>query len=173
MDVMEFTKLNGSTGPKSSEGKATVARNALKHGGYSEAILLLGEDPEAFEALCNGMVSSLQPVGPLEEELVDRLSRLWWRLKRIGRAEREGLKAAMERELRQYQRQQISNPVQLTYFLSMTVGDGHHTERLHRHEAQLERGFFRLLHELERVQAHRQGQAVLPPVIVDLNVSDG
>jgi len=55
--------------------------------------------------------------------------------------------------------------------LSTSVGDGHHAERLQRHEGQLERSFYRTLHELERLQARRQGQAVMPPVVLDVNIS--
>ena len=170
MDTME-TRTSGSTGPKSAEGKAVVARNAMKHGAFSEAIPILGEDPAEFEAHFDGMVAAFQPLGALEEALADRLSRLWWRLERVGRAEREGLRTALGKELRRCQVEQVSNPAQLAFFLSMIVGDGHHTERLQRHENQLERSFFRVLHELERLQARRQGQAVIPPVVVDVNIS--
>jgi hypothetical protein len=44
-------------------------------------------------------------------------------------------------------------------------------ERLLRHEMTLERAFFRTLHELERLQARRQGFIVPPVPSVDLNVS--
>jgi hypothetical protein len=158
MDNTGFKKLSGSTGPKTTKGKAVIAQNALKHGGFSEAIPILGEDPDAFEALQEGMATALQPIGPLEEELVDRLSRLWWRLERLGRAEREGLWTCLSHELWRRQVEQVPNPAHLAFFLNMGVGDGHHTERLQRHEAQLERSFFRILHELERLQAQCQGR---------------
>ena len=160
-----------STGPRTPEGKATASRNSVRSGAYSEAILILGEDPAAFEALHDGIEESLNPVGPLEESLVDRLSRLWWRLERVGRAEREGLKSGLEHELRRCKLQQVPDPVNVAYYMSMVAGDGHHSERLQRHENQLERSFFRLLHELERIQARRKGQAVMPPTVVDVNLN--
>jgi len=170
MDTME-TKANGSTGPKSAQGKAAVAKNALKHGAYSEAVAILGEDPADFEALHDGMVTSLQPVGPLEEALTDRLARVWWRIERVGRAERESLQSCLEWELRRRNVDRVANPTRMAMFLSTSVGDGHHAERLQRHEGQLERSFYRTLHELERLQARRQGQAVMPPVVLDVNIS--
>ena len=145
----------------------------MKHGGYSEAILVLGEGPDDYAALHAGLSSSLNPVGPLEEEMVGRLAQLWWRLRRVGRAEREGLKSALERELRRCQLDQVANPVHLAFVLTMAAGDVLHSERLLRHEAQLERGFLRMLHELERVQAQRQGQVTMPPVVVDLHLTTG
>jgi hypothetical protein len=53
----------------------------------------------------------------------------------------------------------------------LALGDGHNTERLLRFEAQMEKGFFRLLHELERLQARRHGQGVPPPMVMDVNIS--
>ena len=40
--------------------------------------------------------------------------------------------------------------------------------KVSRYEAALERGLFRALHELQRLQAMRAGAAVLPPVAVDV-----
>ena len=173
MESFDASKAVGPTGPRTPEGKAVVALNAMKHGGYSEAIIVLGEDPDDYAAFHAGLSSSLNPVGPLEEEMVGRLAQLWWRLQRVGRAEREGLKSALERELWRRQLDQVANPVHLAFVLTMAAGDGRHTERLLRHEAQLERGCFRLLHELERVQAQRQGQVMMPQVVVDLQLTTG
>lgn len=39
-----------------------------------------------------------------------------------------------------------------------------------RYETTLERSLFKSLHELERLQARRAGQAVAPPVVVDVNL---
>jgi hypothetical protein len=52
---------------------------ALKHGAYSEAVLLPGEDPSKFEELHRGLVEELTPHGRLEEETVAALARLVWR----------------------------------------------------------------------------------------------
>jgi len=173
MDTMEPKSMNNfnATGPKTAEGKAIVARNAIKHGSYSEAVPVLGEDPGDFEVLHDGIGKSLLPVGPLEEALVDRLARLWWRIQRVGRAEREGLRSCLERELRRCNVERATNSTQLAYFLNMTVGDSHHAERLQRHEAQLERSFFRILHELERLQARRMGQGIIPPLVLDMSIT--
>jgi hypothetical protein len=52
---------------------------ALKHGAYSEAVLLPGEDPSEFEELHRGLVEELTPHGRLEEETIAALARLVWR----------------------------------------------------------------------------------------------
>lgn len=76
-----------STGPKTPEGKAAVSLNALKHGLLSQEILLRGEDQEALRELDECLRNELQPVGELENLLVDRIIAANWRLRRVGRIE--------------------------------------------------------------------------------------
>jgi hypothetical protein len=76
-----------STGPRSSAGKATVRLNALKHGLLSQEVLLPDEDPRELGELGKQLREQLQPVGEMEELLVDRILASLWRLKRLGRVE--------------------------------------------------------------------------------------
>ena len=76
-----------STGPKTPEGKDAVRLNALRHGLRSEEILLPGEDQEALRELDEHLRDELQPVGELENLLVDRIVASYWRLRRLGRVE--------------------------------------------------------------------------------------
>ena len=76
-----------STGPKTPEGKAAVRLNALKHGLLSREVLLPGEDEEALRELGERLRDELQPVGELENLLVDRIIASYWRLRRLGRVE--------------------------------------------------------------------------------------
>jgi len=170
MDFAESNRQNAlrSTGPRTEEGKAVVSRNALLHGGYSsrsEAATCLGEDPAQFEELHAGFVQSLNPVGVLEQELVGKMASAWWRMLRAGRAEREGIEYATRRQ------GASSTPFLAAFCGQGMISDGHYTERLLRYENQMERGFLRLLHELERLQARRHGQVVSAPVVVDVNIS--
>ena len=76
-----------STGPKTPEGKTAVRLNALRHGLRSEEILLPGEDGEALRELDEYLRAELQPVGELENLLIDRVVSAYWRLRRLGRVE--------------------------------------------------------------------------------------
>src|SRR5215212_9626975 len=76
-----------STGPKTPEGKAAIRLNAVKHGLLSHEILLPGEDHEALRELDERLRNELQPVGELENLLVDRIIASYWRLRRLGRVE--------------------------------------------------------------------------------------
>ncbi len=74
-----------STGPRTPEGKATVAQNALKHGFWSQEVVINGEDAEEFALFRAGLLQELAPAGLMELILAERIVSLSWRL---GRAER-------------------------------------------------------------------------------------
>lgn len=95
---IEANQRNGqlSTGPRTAEGKATVARNATKHGIFSAVPVIPGEDPQVWETHRAGVVESLAPVGLLEVNLAERAALLLWRLQRLARYEAETVAAAME-----------------------------------------------------------------------------
>ncbi|MEE1877951.1 hypothetical protein [Altererythrobacter litoralis] len=76
-----------STGPRSAEGKEASSRNALKHGVLSEKAVCYHEDRDAFDALLEQLAHELEPKTALECTLVERLSILLWREKRLAEAE--------------------------------------------------------------------------------------
>lgn len=78
-------------GVKTSEGKAIVKYNALKHGLLAqEAVITAGEgaeNPDEFSALLDDLKLQLQPEGTLEEMLVEKVAVAYWRLRRAYRYE--------------------------------------------------------------------------------------
>jgi hypothetical protein len=76
-----------STGPKSVEGKAIVAKNAVKHGLLAAETVLPWENVKNLDDLQNDLLSVLKPEGALETLLVDRIISITWRLQRAGRIE--------------------------------------------------------------------------------------
>ncbi|MGI9501757.1 MAG: hypothetical protein ACR2RE_01705 [Geminicoccaceae bacterium] len=84
------SRRNGakSQGPVTAEGRERASRNALKHGLRAETMILIeGEDEVAFEALDQALRADLQPDGPLETLLVNRLTVAAWRMARADRIE--------------------------------------------------------------------------------------
>ena len=157
-----------------------MAANPVRHGGYaaaSEALPFLGEHPEDFAALTADLVAALRPVGPFEARLVARMAEIWWRMERAGRAEREGLKATLDnaRFVNGEARLMFTHPyeevlpvpapdhTEPVHTAVTWNGAGEGIERLQRWESQFERRFFRLLHELEPMQARRRSLAPPPP----------
>lgn len=77
-----------STGPRTAEGKQRSRRNALKHGIFASALLVDdAEDAEQFHKLLCEVRADYEPVGSVEELLVERLAVCWWRLQRALRFE--------------------------------------------------------------------------------------
>jgi hypothetical protein len=81
------SRKNGakSRGPKSPEGKARAAQNALKHGMRAQKYVVLPqEDAAAFAALETTILAELAPVGVLQTLLARRVAVAAWRLERAG-----------------------------------------------------------------------------------------
>jgi hypothetical protein len=76
-----------STGPKTAQGKAVVALNAMKHGLLSRELLLPGEDGINLSELAESLRAQLAPIEALENLLVDRIIAALWRLRRLIRVE--------------------------------------------------------------------------------------
>ena len=74
-----------STGPRTPEGKAVVAQNAVQHGLLAQDVVIQGEDPGQFELYRDGMLAELAPAGVMESMLAERIVSLSWRLRRAER----------------------------------------------------------------------------------------
>jgi hypothetical protein len=88
----EASRRNGakSRGPKTSEGKARSAQNALKHGLRAQKYVVLPEEDAAeFAGLEAAMIQELAPVGALQMVLARRVAVAAWRLARADRIEVE------------------------------------------------------------------------------------
>ena len=79
------SRANGakSHGPVTPEGKATSARNSLRHGLTSKAVVLPSESQEGYEALLESYVRRFQPADAVEMDLVESMAASRWRLRRI------------------------------------------------------------------------------------------
>ena len=150
------SKLNAqrSTGPRTPEGKAAARLNAMRHGIFSEVCLIDGETEGELIAFGKRLRAEFAPVGEFELMLADKIVATAWRLRRLIQVE-----AALfddEKSLK-----------------DTFVGySGDRMLRLGRYEAGLERTLYRALHELQRLQAARQGAGVPIPEVVDVTVSE-
>ena len=152
-----------STGPRTPAGKAVARQNARTHGLLSRQVLVLLPDENRLRliALREHFLAELAPVGELETLLVDHMVACAWRLRRLHAVEAGVFQGERDDD--------IWGP-------HGALGYAFHqaTEtfaKLARYEAALERAFYRALHELQRLQAARAGQAVPPPVAVDVDIT--
>ena len=153
-----------STGPKTKEGKAITAQNAVRHGLYSKDLVLnscnLKEDEDEFEKLKNDLYDDYQPVGPLEESLVDKITNAIWRSRRVARAE----VAIVNRQLRRLTNIRFTEPdwsdeEDQQDFLdkahSNSIPDSRMTANILRYEMRLDRQISRSYALLLHVQQRR------------------
>jgi hypothetical protein len=132
-------------GPKTDEGKEISKMNALKHGLLSKEVLIDGEDEEELLLLTKRIRSEIKPETEIERLLTDRIVANIWRLKRaLGMEDGE--------------------------VISTGGGLMYDSDRFFRYETMLEKSLYKALHELERVQAKRNGKDVPLPAVVDINL---
>ncbi len=147
-----------STGPRTAEGKAVVAQNAVKHGLLAREGVLRGEDGEEFERHREALLEQLNPAGPLEVILAARIVDLTWRLQRAAQDRNETFGALYDRHTAGAP--EPADPAERGATLGrMILEDYEHgavLERLLRTERRVEGSLFRNLNELRRV--HDQGR---------------
>lgn len=164
-------------GVKTSKGKTISRYNAMKHGLLSKEVLIEGEDEKVLRELERKMRATLQPVGELELLLTDRIIANTWRLKRAMKVERNSM------ELQKNYQDPFDTEDQLTTeygvilkpqkyrekVTNMIANTG--TEKILRYETTIERGIYKALHELQRIQAARAGDKPFASLAIDLDVS--
>jgi hypothetical protein len=124
-----------STGPKTPKGKAKSSQNSITHGVFAKQFLN-GAAPETIaemEALAAGIQEHYQPVGMVEEILVQKIVVDSARYGRILGLEQQEL-------ARKYA------------FFNAAV------DRVGRYTTSTSRGLFRTIEELERIQAARKAR---------------
>jgi len=82
-----------STGPRTSEGKAAVSQNAVKHGLLARHDVISSESQADFDLYREQMLAELAPVSPMESMLAERVVTLSWRLKRVCRIQNQVIDA--------------------------------------------------------------------------------
>jgi hypothetical protein len=85
-----------STGPKTPEGKAHSALNAITHDFAASTHFLDGEDPEDFYGLQLSLVREFQPATTMETILVEKLVHNQWLSLRAIRLQNDALRYRME-----------------------------------------------------------------------------
>jgi hypothetical protein len=151
-----------ATGPKTREGKAASAKNATKHGLLSRDLLLRDERASHLWSLSERLTVELRPVGELELLLVERVISCVWRLRRALRVEVEVLEDGRSSVLTGDDQGLASAWARKRDTLT----------NLNRYEVTLERALYRALHELERQQARRRGEAVSVPAVLEVSVGE-
>jgi hypothetical protein len=62
-----------STGPRTPEGKARSASNAIRHGLTAATLIVRDDEHDAFESLRSSLIEELAPVGAIETVVFNEL----------------------------------------------------------------------------------------------------
>jgi len=131
-----------STGPKTEEGKNHSRLNALKHGLLASTVLIAKgrtEESAQFAELLAALDQDLQPVGRLEEMMVEKIAVCWWRQKRA-----------------------LDMDVEL-------VPANQYMDQVLRYETSAQRQLAHAINQLERLQRARKGEHVPAPVTLQVS----
>ncbi len=88
---IQLKNANGSTGPRTKEGKARSSKNRLDHGLCSAALLLDSESTIEFGVVKAQVTAAYAPANPEEVLLTVELVEAQWRLLRARRVEAKTL----------------------------------------------------------------------------------
>jgi len=159
---------NKSTGPKTEKGKAISKYNSLKHGLLSKEVLIDGEDEKILSVLSDDIHENLKPVGAIEALLVERIVSGVWRLRRALSVEATAMEYYKDCSFPMLSDDPEKKSITDSF-------DNEVVEKIIRYETTIERSIYKALHELERVQARRNGNVTPLPSVLDVNVdtSDG
>ena len=129
-----------STGPRTEEGKARVAQNALRHGLTAKHLVVREDEREEFEAFRSGLQSELDPQGTIEETTFEEFLHAAWNLQRFRRLESEVSLGTLD---------DLTDP-QTSAVL----------DRLSRYQSRAQRAYYKALSELRTLQTNRALRAV-------------
>ena len=166
-----------STGPRTSEGKAAVSQNAVKHGLLARNNVITSESQADFDLYRDQILTELDPVSPMESMLAERVVALSWRLKRAGRIQNQVIdtlnadntssplaKLTQSLLLQNQPVPQVSQPTPSTTARHLTLGrlavkdfaNARVLDRLLMYERRIEHSLYKTLLELQRLNLIRK-----------------
>jgi len=129
-----------STGPKTSAGKVMSSWNSTKHGLLSKTLpIIYGQHKRQFTRLLTSLQQDLEPVGTLEEVLVEKIAMEYWRL---------GIATWYEAGEFAESKPFAHSPI----------------DRIVRYQTMINRQLYQAINQLERLQRLRKGENVPAPL---------
>ena len=162
-----------STGSRTALGKARSRMNSCTHGLTAQTIVIGDEDPNEFDVLRERLEEDFQPRSGMEQELVERLAGLMWRLRRIPTFEAALIEARCA-EVADTAGRYEDEDQPGKYIGQALIEDATYHDtlgKLSRHEAGLMNAYAKTLHMLLVLQSRRASdnngdrvvEAIAPP----------
>ena len=152
---IEASRRNGakSKGPTSPRGKAIAARNHTTHGLYADkAVVLEGEDPEAWHELLDQTIRDFNPINGTELDLVTEIAVARWRVRRCWTIETSTADMEIAQQRGKLE-QQFQNPDMPMRHVSAYTAAAEGMRLIDRYETRLTRIFNRAVKNLADFRA--------------------
>ncbi len=162
-----------STGPKTPEGKATVARNATKYGFFAKDVVIrskyLNEDPAQYQALLDDLTAEFRPDTPLQQFLVVKIANSLWRYRRAiaaetGRAKDQLRKLYKNKWFNETATEEEKQEFLDRYAYSETIPDEDYGFNIQRYEMRLDFQLNRAYRMLAHLKKHAPSLRTARPV---------
>jgi len=166
-----------STGPKTPEGKAAVSQNAVKHGLFASQNVLTSENQADFGLFREKLLEDLNPAGPMQSVLAERIVSLSWRLKRTETIHNQVIDALDPRNdtsfYAQFKRAQLAGTKQNTESIpDLPLGrlaksdfaDDRVLERLSMYENRMQGCLYRTMRELQKLKQFKKTNTANQPI---------
>ena len=173
-----------STGPKTAEGKAVVAQNAIKHGLFAQENVIKCEKVSDFNRFREELMAGLAPVGGVEALLAERIVSLSWRLKRVERMNSEVIDAMIaiiktdswHKELRAdaglLDSETGRSELVLGWVTNQDFSDSQVLERLLVYEKRIESSLYKAMNELQKLQHMRKREQAETEQAIPIPIND-
>ena len=174
-------KANKKNAAKSTGPSDTISTrfNAVKHGLLSYGVTEL--DDLNYETLLIQMRTTLDPEGPLESFLVERICLCMVRLRRAGRLEAEFITSEVNPPITKKIDGQLNRDFSLLTGKTVVIDPGLPAQlstlaldslvgQFQRYETAIENKLYRTMNQLERIQRIRLGEKIPAPASLDIDV---
>jgi hypothetical protein len=155
-----------STGPRTEQGKSWSRLNSTTHGILASALLITegegAEDLAEFDELLGNLYQALEPVGALEEMLVEKIAVHWWKQRRALQCEAGLIRRAFASKPKDFD--EIVNTEREAVTDHHCLPLGAELDRILRYETANQRQLAYTMNQLERLQRARKGEHVPAPV---------
>src|SRR5688572_102683 len=149
-NIANHANAHHSTGPRTVEGKARVAQNAVRHGLTAKYNVVREDERKEFAALQDSLTAELDPQGTVETLTFNELLHAAWNLQRFRRIESEASTGSID---------DFTDPA-----TTATL------DRLGRYQARAQRAYYKALQELRALQTNRALRAFKLTKVEDAEV---
>src|SRR5260370_3707963 len=156
---IDSARANGakSHGPVTEQGRKKSSMNALNHGLTARTVLFSNDNHAEYDTLLESYLQSLQPIDPVETDLIVEMVNAKWQQRRVQKFETELFDREMDEEKEKLDEdyESYSEIFEQTHAFQMLTHSPS-LQMLHREASRLERTYHHALNNLLRLRQVRE-----------------